>query len=56
MVLNVTQEAIRLSLAVDLLDLVAEVIEQCCPFVTNCKLKIMKLNPRLAVFATVYHR
>lgn len=56
MVWNVIQEAIRSSLGVDLLDLVAEVIEQCCPLVTSCKFKIMKLNPRLAIFATIYHR
>lgn len=45
MVLNVSQEAVRSGLGVDLLDLVAQVIEQSCPFVTSCKLKIMKLSP-----------
>lgn len=49
MVQNVTQETVRSSLGVDLLNLIAEVIEQCCPLVTSFKFKIMKLNPRLAV-------
>lgn len=56
MVSNVTQESIRSSLGVDLLDLAAEVFGQCCLLITSNKLKFMGLNPRLAVFATVYNR
>lgn len=38
----------------DLLDLAAEVIGG--PLITSSVLKLMELNPRLAVFATVFPR